>query len=220
MTTEDPRRTKKPPRFGGRTWGGTLGPVILAFGYFAVKYGRTLNATGSPEAAWNSVIDIGVWAIVVSAVVFAWVLSMRHLAELRERRLRISFPDAVVVRSRAVMQLRKALRRVVDSDGRPIVGLGFGYLTVMASPGGIAIWDGWGRPYEICRWAWTDIADIVPATFISHNVRMPGLEVVIVQGSISTGLPFIILGTGLTGLLAQSLEAVAELGTSMAAVRP
>jgi hypothetical protein len=220
MTTEDPRRTKKPPRFGGGTWGGTLGRVFLALGYFAMTYGKTLNATGSPEAAWNSVIEIGVWAIVVSAVVFAWVLSMRHLAELRERWLRTNFPDAVVVRSRAVLQLRKALRRVVDFDGRPIVGLGFGYLTVMASPSGIAIWDGWGHPHEVCRWAWADVADIVPATFIWHNSRMPGLEVVIVQGSISTALPFIILGTGLKGLLAQSLEAVAEVGTSMAAVRP
>lgn len=178
-----------------------------------------MKTTGSPAAAWNSVIEIGVWAVVASAFVFAWVLTMRHFAELRERRLRINFPDAIVLRSKALLQLRKALRQVADSDGRPIVGLGFGYLTVMASSDGIAIWDGWGRPYEICRWTWTDIAVIVPASFVVRSQRFGGLEVVVRQHDISRALPFMIVGTGFRGLLPPSSEEIAEWGNSMAKLR-
>ncbi|MEC5148823.1 hypothetical protein [Cryobacterium sp. GrIS_2_6] len=220
MTTEDPRRKKQPPRSGGRTLGGTLSLVVLAFGYSSMTYRETLKSTGSPAAAWMSVVEIGIWAIVAIVAALVWVLATGQLAERRERRLRIMFPEAIGLRSTASLQLRKALRRVSDAEGNPIVGLGFGSLTLMASPGGIAIWDGWGHPHEVCRWAWADVADIVPATFTVHNLRMSGLEVVIMQGSISTALPFIIRSTGLKGLLAPSLEAVAELGSRAAAVRP
>ncbi|TFB84465.1 hypothetical protein E3O44_15400 [Cryobacterium algoricola] len=193
--------------------------VVLAVGYSAMTYRSTLKTTGSPAAAWNSVLEIGVWAVAASVVVFAWVLTMRHLAELRERRLRINFPDAIVLRSRALLQLRKALRRVVDSEGHSIVGLGFGYLTLVGSADGIAIWDGWGRPYEICRWAWTDIADIVPAMFVVRSQRLGGLEVVVRQHDLSSALPFMIVGTGFKGLLPPSPEEIAKLGNSMAKLR-
>jgi hypothetical protein len=129
------------------------------------------------------------------------------------------FPDAVLVRSISLSGVRRALRGAVDSDVKPIEGLGYGYLTLMASSRGVTVWAGWAKPREVCRWTWNDVVDVVPATFNVHHRGLHGLEIRLLQNHTSTSVPFVILGTGFKGLVPPGLEAIAGTGISMVKLR-
>jgi hypothetical protein len=194
--------------------------LVLAFGYSAMTYRSTLETSGSPAAAWNSVIEIGVWAAAVYVVFVASVVGVMQISKRRERRLRMTFPNASVLSSAPLPQLKKALKGAVDSDGKPIVGLGLGYLTLMASSQGITVWRGWGQPYEICHWTWDYVVDVVPATSAERHRRSNGLEVTVQQNGASIVFPFIILGAGFGGLFPPSLDLVTDMGAQVTKLRP
>jgi hypothetical protein len=136
--------TKPSRRGGGQSLAGTLSYIVLAVGFTGMTYRVTLQDTGSPAEAWNSVFQIGYLAILLLPAVMVPVLILRQLAEMRERRLRAMFPDAILLRSMSASQLRKALKGAVGSDLNPVVGLGSGSLTLMASAQGVTVWAGWG----------------------------------------------------------------------------
>lgn len=193
--------------------------LIPVVGYSGLTYRATLKDTGSPEAAWQDVGSIFLFAALGTVVIYLSVAAVKFQSSRREKTLRSAFPGAVVLSSAPIPQLRQAALKspAVHSEERPFPKRS--YISLVANEVGISVWNGWGVPREIGHWGWADIVDVRASTFQERSRRSNGLEVTIRIDAAEVAFPFIILGAGFGGLFPLKSGKLDNLATEILMMR-
>ena len=200
---------KKASRFGSRGLGGIVSLLISVFGFGYLTYRSTLKDTGSTEAAWRDVGSIGLIAFIGLLVLMVVLAAIRSVSSRRDRKLRSRFPTALVLSSVTIPQLRQALNKsAADKDGLQLPR--FGYISLMASPNGVSVWNGWREPTEIRHWKWRDVLELQASTFEELGRSSNGVEITIRHGDGALELPFVVVGAGFGGIMPAKLKRISQ----------
>jgi hypothetical protein len=199
---------------------GILSLLIPVFGFGYLTYRSTLKDTGSSAAAWRDVGSIGVDVLIAFVVLMCAISAIKSVSSRRERTLRSRFPMALVLSSGIIPQLRQAAMNSlsVENDGYVLTKRSW-YISLMAAPDGISMWNGWGEPREIGRWDWTDVLDIQASTFEELGRSSNGVAITIRHGEGSLELPFVIVGSGFGGLFPAKFARVTRWAAEMLVFR-
>jgi len=100
-------------------------------------------------------------------------------------------------------------RTVVGKDGELQLPR-FGYISLMASPNGISVWNGCRAPREIRHWNWTDILELQASTFEELGRSSNGVEVTIRHADGALELPFVVVGAGFGGIMPAKLIRISQ----------
>ena len=201
---------KKVSRFGSRGLGGIVSLLISVFGFGYLTYRSTLKDTGSTAAAWLDVGSVGEIALIGLLAFMVVLAAIRSASSRRDRKLRSQFPMALVLSSVTIPQLHQAVNKTGACKVGELQLPRFGYISLMASPNGVSVWNGWREPREIRHWNWTDVLDLQTSTFEELGRSSNGVEITIRHGDGALKLPFVVVGAGFGGIMPARLKRISQ----------